>query len=826
MKYIDLNGNEIIPTSDDVSEGETENNLQPDFKKYRIDFNIFFKIDEEMNLDFANKLGSALANVSTDGTICFLGKAGFKFSLDVDFSSEKISDDTTIGSVLGVNGSDALENHDYLTGQIDFSKYNVDKSLSFSVVETISGEDGEPDEKNKYSINVDEGEIASSSFSATLNNENSNGVSFEVTSDQRILVLCNNPFEIQSGKNADAFAELKLVNARLQTTYQAQNINKQSGEISMSFLPVNFETGDDSATSYTLSIADFNTLVNKDVVQGENLVAQLNDYLSLQNDNGDSVMGKFGLYVIEAVENQSSYDIRFGCDQARMKIKDKNSETNEYKYFKLQDANTNDIQYVRVSGVLQATGDVYSEGVTRGFVVKSDSNGKILESLDYQMYFDVEDDDSECPATSAQSQVEYLNGLFETDGEWYSGKFEATYETRTVVVNDAPQTIYVVHVANKTVDGKIQRMDAEGNAFGVIESDKVLHLEVFDGTNTSDVYVNTRGCLTPSSLANAIEDALVHSSVNCISAVSFINERIVFTVNSGVTITAEGFENFVREEDNPSVDFVVNVGAMPKSIDFELLVSGSDDTLVSVITAINQQLSGTDVEIWYCDRDESGNPALDENNNIRYWDHLEFRGEDSFSLENFGASQILKKLGFDAIEAKKYGDGSYRIIGSALLGCDWSKLISLGGFGTAANMEMYADLSLSVDNAKISADVSIVGVEFALNGNASIHAGFEASNLDANASKGQNDFQNWQFTPTLRIDSSAFTLTPTVNLGVGDGGTDFSLSPIILSLTDSNSETGADEFGLSVDTSAFINSVENTFGNFSMENVYAIHIKG
>lgn len=137
-------------------------------------------------------------------------------------------------------------------------------------------------------------------------------------------------------------------------------------------------------------------------------------------------------------------------------------------------------------------------------------------------------------------------------------------------------------------------------------------------------------------------------------------------------------------------------------------------------------------------------------------------------------------------------------------------------------MEMYADLSLTVNNAEISADVSIVGVELALNGNASIHAGFEASNLDANASKGQNDFQNWQFTPTLRIDSSAFTLTPTVNLGVGDGGTDFSLSPIILSLTDSNSETGADEFGLSVDTSAFINSVENAFGNFSMENVYAI----
>ena len=820
--YIDLNGNEIVPTSGEVSEGEIEDEQQPDFKKYRIDFNIFFKIDEEMNLDFANKLGSILANVSTDGTIGFVGKAGFKFSLGVDFSSEKISADTTIGSILGTNGSDALENHDYLTGQKDFTTYNVDKALSFSVVETISGEDGEPDVKNKYSINVDDGIIAENSFSVTLDNEVSNEVSFELTSDQRILVLCDNPFEIQSGKDADSFADLKLIDSRLQTTYQAQNVNKESGEISLSFLTVNFETRESPDTSYTLSVADFNTLVNKGVVHGADLVAQLNDYLSLLDDNGCSVMGKFGLYVIDASESESSYNIRFGCDQARLKIKDKNSGTNNYKYFKLQDANTSDIQYVRVSGVLRATGVVYSEGVSRGFVVKADSNGKIVESLDYQMYFDVEDDDSESPATSAQSQVEYLNGLFETDGEWYSGKFEATYETRTVFVNDAPQTIYVVHVANKTVDGKIQRMDAEGNAFGVVESDKVLHLEVVDGTNTSDVYVNTRGCLTPSSLANAIEDALEHSGEDSISAVSFINERIVFTVDSGVTIAAEGFENFVCEEDNPGVDFVVNVGAMPKSIDFELLVSGSDDTLVSVITAINQQLSGTDVEIWYCDRDESGNPALDENNNIRYWDHLEFRGEDSFSLENFGASQFLKKMGFDAVEAKEYGDGSYRIIGSALLGRDWSKLISLGGLGTASNMEMYADLSLTVNNAEISADVSIVGVELALNGNASIHAGFEASNLDANASKGQNDFQNWQFTPTLRIDSSAFTLTPTVNLGVGDGGTDFSLSPIILSLTDSNSETGADEFGLSVDTSAFINSVENAFGNFSMENVYAI----
>lgn len=792
LKYIDEKGNEILNKAADALEETAEGSVESVFKKYRIDFNLFFNVNKSIDLDFANKLGNAFANVSTDGKISFEGNAGFKFSLNVDFSSEKIEDSTTIGRLLDLKTDEVLSDDDYWTLDVDFSKYSVVEPFKFEVVESIPGVAGQPDTQNRYAVNVQNGSLDERKFDVKLNGSTSNAVSFVVTNNQQILVLCDNPFDINSSGSGDSFAELKLLNARLQTTFVAKNVNISTGSVGLS---LNGVYGAPNAL-VSLNFEEFDKALNEGLVQGDNLVAQLNDFLSLQDDDDFCVTNKYGIYALEAeFVSVGVYNIRFACDQGRLKVREKDS-FNNVKSYKLANP---DSQYMRVSGVLQATGVIYSPDVERGFIIQTDSNGKIVESYDYQYVFD-----NETGTNSASEQVNALNAMFASSGNWYSGKFTASCESKTVNVGGKDKTVYIVRVINKVESESIQRKDNAQNSFGVKESDKVLVLHVSHESVTENVYVNTADCLTSSSLANAIENAIAFKNLNSlVKAVSLVDNKIVFTVVPGATVSVDGFNfvDLVALNIEATTDFQI-VGTNPVNIDFKN-VANEATTVQDFVVSINTLLSGTGIELLYSD----------PSNSVK-WDHLELRGDKFFSLKNCGASSILKQLGFDPIDAKEYGDGTYRIVGAAILGCDWSKLITLQGLGAAAEIELFADLSLNVVDAKVSADISVVNLDAVVNGSVGVHGSFKAiKQLDRDEEKDENGFQEWTFAPSFSLDqNSEFTLTPSVTLG----GQQWSFDPLKMSLTDGNT------IGLSFNADDFVTSVTDKFGNFSMEDVYAI----
>ena len=64
-----------------------------DFDHYSLVFELNFEILKTLDLNLVDSLGNSFANVSTYGAVSANGSAGIKFSLDVNFSHEKINDD-------------------------------------------------------------------------------------------------------------------------------------------------------------------------------------------------------------------------------------------------------------------------------------------------------------------------------------------------------------------------------------------------------------------------------------------------------------------------------------------------------------------------------------------------------------------------------------------------------------------------------------------------------------------------------------------------------------------------------------------------------------
>ena len=133
-------------------------------------------------------------------------------------------------------------------------------------------------------------------------------------------------------------------------------------------------------------------------------------------------------------------------------------------------------------------------------------------------------------------------------------------------------------------------------------------------------------------------------------------------------------------------------------------------TIDDVVEQINNELNGLGISLEYFDKDETGNPVIVDGKYV-YWDHLEFRSKSDFELKNLGSSIILDKLGFTAKKAVKYADDDYRIVGRALLGIDWSKLID---FTSDANLSVYAKASLDIGQEFTASNVTPDGNKIVL----------------------------------------------------------------------------------------------------------------
>ncbi|MCQ2102269.1 MAG: hypothetical protein MJY98_03480, partial [Fibrobacter sp.] len=176
-------------------------------------------------------------------------------------------------------------------------------------------------------------------------------------------------------------------------------------------------------------------------------------------------------------------------------------------------------------------------------------------------------------------------------------------------------------------------------------------------------------------------------------SVSVRNDKVVFAVAEGTSVvsTTLGLDSNTIGEKNDFklVDFGGNnLGP----VDFESLLGGvdADANIVAVVNAINALINPNSLDDLpsLCWQDVKDNPM----------DHLEFRSNAAFALENIGSSKVLERLGFSPMRASKCGNDDYRIVGTTLLGIDWSKLFSLDE-SADAKVELYAKVDFSIGKA-------------------------------------------------------------------------------------------------------------------------------
>ena len=249
----------------------------------------------------------------------------------------------------------------------------------------------------------------------------------------------------------------------------------------------------------------------------------------------------------------------------------------------------------------------------------------------------------------------------------------------------------------KVIEGsnfKIKIASKKTEVYRVVKSDKFMSITV----GGKPVYINTENCADLADLSRTIKKELEINGIDETTVVSVdrIGAQVVFATVGKTTLKCDKLAiDSSASGQGTTDDFSVDgVG-----VDFEDLdidddgtstthkISENDD-VAHIVAAINKIISGTGVELLYQDPDTS---KAD-----REWDHLEFRSNNSFVLENIDSSMILEKLGFTAMMSSKYGDSDYRIVGKALLGIDWSKLIQLN---EGSDVVMKADLSFDIGAA-------------------------------------------------------------------------------------------------------------------------------
>lgn len=246
---------------------------------------------------------------------------------------------------------------------------------------------------------------------------------------------------------------------------------------------------------------------------------------------------------------------------------------------------------------------------------------------------------------------------------------------------------------------KYMRMSGVLNASGAI-GNVAIEVSIPSLPDGISIEVDSKNCLTLENLADKIYETIKNTDVdstsklsNFVKSVVVINDKIVFNVADGVSISSSklGISNASQGD---SSDFkVIYTGGPDPSVDFETLCSGLTKTtsVVDVVEAINNIINPK----------AEGSTERDFTKPTLYWndadgnamDHLEFRSQCEFSLVNVGASKVLEMLGFTAMKSSCCGENDYRIVGRTLLGIDWSKLIN---FADGANVSFTANLTFEI----------------------------------------------------------------------------------------------------------------------------------
>lgn len=264
---------------------------------------------------------------------------------------------------------------------------------------------------------------------------------------------------------------------------------------------------------------------------------------------------------------------------------------------------------------------------------------------------------------------------------------------------------------------KYMRMSGVLNASGAI-GNVAIEVSIPSLPDGISIEVDSKNCLTLENLADKIYETIKNTDVdstsklsNFVKSVVVINDKIVFSVTDGVSISSSklGISNASLGD---SGDFkVIYTGGPVSPVDFETLCSGltKATSVVDVVEAINNIINPK----------AEGSTERDSTKPMLYWkdadgnamDHLEFRSKSEFSLVNVGASKVLEMLGFTAMKSSCCGENDYRIVGRTLLGIDWSKLF---GFTENAEIKFRAGLDFSIGKKiEFVGDVNVPNVDYA-----------------------------------------------------------------------------------------------------------------
>ncbi|WP_095879142.1 hypothetical protein [Fibrobacter sp. UWS1] len=784
MKYVGEN----LQQYSFVDEGAIEIPADFQLKNYLIAFNLGFGLDKYIELNLSKSLGSSFANVSTEGVAKISGNAGLQFTLSIKFEAELLGETTTLGEI-------GFENHDFSDEKYfyldDDNLFTLNNDLSFNLID--SG-------KNSLGIvaatvgKVKE-EIGDSSW-----NVSATGFSLDYSEDNRILIIGNQEFDVVGSESDIAFLSLGLTSTNLQTTVE-KTISDSWTEISFNI----YASDSTEPIAFQVTKNELNRLSSEGIILATDLKGQLNEYLSLQLSDSESDeiqtwSNKYGLYVLDVKDlGDGNKKIRFACDNSRLLRKTDPSASATYK---IKDGES--YNYLRMSSVLRAAAE------------KSDGNEYAVFKKDGVTYF-YNLESNEYSSSEADSKISDINSVLSGYGLtncFNVSKIDIGTDQFSITVSGKP----VVDTSSNSV--------TKPNVAKV--SHNVISINAKKDNVDNIVLVDTAGCLTASNLAVVIRDAFKTNELlndNYVKSVSFENDTLVLTTASDVVVESSLFGNTPYS----SLDDVkIKNAQSERSVDFESDLGNlsSSTTLSELVSAINSYLNPESelseclgVTLHYCDNDGT--------ENTENWDHLEFRSASAFSIESMYQSKVLEKLGFSSGTAFKYNENDYRIVGSTLIGCDWSKQIS---FAKNSELNVYADASFSIvhseedaqNPAVVKASLGFMGVELDVDGQLDVHASFGLELYEDSSAEGP---------VALR-----YKLTPEFTVGNVEGNPNNALSFDIkvdgLGLSENPTMVGSGTVSLSYDlengfetaTSYSMGegfeSLLDYFSSFSIEKLY------
>lgn len=784
MKYVGENQQQYSF----VDEGAMEIPADFQLKNYLIAFNLGFGLDKYIELNLSKSLGSSFANVTTEGVAKISGTAGLQFTLSIEFEAELLGETTTLGEI-------GFESHDFSDEKYfyleDDNLFDLNNDLSFNLIDSgknslgiVAATVGKVKEK-----------IGDSSW-----NVSATGFSLDYSEENRILIIGNQEFDVVGSESDIAFLSLGLTNTNLQTTVEKT--------ISDSWTEISFDVYASDSTepiAFQVTKNELNRLSSEGIILATDLKGQLNEYLSLQLSDSESDeiqtwSNKYGLYVLDVKDlGDGNKKIRFACDNSRLLRKTDPSASATYK---IKDGES--YNYLRMSSVLRAIAE------------KSDGNEYAVFKKDGVTYF-YNLESNKYSSSEADHKISDINSFLSEHGltNFFNvSKIDIGTDQFSITVSGKP----VVDTSSNSV--------TKPNVAKV--SHNVISINAKKDNVDNIVLVDTAGCLTASNLAVVIRDAFKANELlndNYVKSVSFENETLVLTTASDVVVESSLFGNTPYS----SLDDVkIKNAQSERSVDFESDLGNlsSSTTLSGLVSAINSYLNLESepseclgVTLHYCDNDGT--------ENTENWDHLEFRSANAFSIESMYQSKILEKLGFSSGTAFKYNENDYRIVGSTLLGCDWSKQIS---FAKNSELNVYADASFSIvhsekdaqNPAVVKASLGFMGVELDVDGQLDVHASFGLELYEDSSAEGPVALR-YKLTPEFTVGNVEGNPNNTLSFDIKVDGLGLSENPTMVgsgTVSLSYDLENGFETATSYSMGEGFESLLTYFSSFSIEKLY------